>query len=104
MRTTSTSFLLAISIGTLAWGSTQVYANYCVPGGFHGWAQSFITSSSAPCQAILTLISNTSGLYASMIAAVFVGLFSAAKDGIEALLAKPSHPQKSDSSTCECAQ
>jgi hypothetical protein len=86
MKTASISFLLALSIGTLAWGSTQIYATYCVPGGFNGWVQSFITSSSAPCQAILTLITNTSTLYATMIAAVFVGAFSAAKEGVQSLL------------------
>lgn len=98
MRTTSTSFLLALSIGTLAWGSTQLYATYCVPAGFHGWAQSFITSSSAPCQAILGLITNSSGLYATMIAAVFVGLFSAAKSAIDALVT-PKPP-----ATCACPE
>ena len=86
MKTASTSFLLAISIGTLAWGSTQVYATYCVPSGLNGWAQSFITSGSPPCQAILTLITNTNTLYASMIAAVFVGLFSTLKAGIDQCL------------------
>lgn len=86
MKTSTTSFLVAISIGTLAWGSTQVYATYCAPSGIHGWAQSFITSSSAPCQAILSLITNSSSLYATMIAAVFVGVFSAVKAGIDSLL------------------
>jgi hypothetical protein len=93
MRTTSISFLLALSIGTLAWGSTQIYATYCVPGGFNGWVQSFITSSSAPCQAILTLITNTSTLYATMIGALFVGVFSAAKEGIHSLLYPSCTPE-----------
>ena len=98
MRTASTSFLVAISIGSLAWGSTRLYATYCAPEGFHGWAQSFITSSSAPCQAILGLITNSSALYATMIAAVFVGLFSTVKAGIDALLTpKPL-------ATCPCPE
>ena len=93
MGTASTSFLLALSIGTVAWGSTQIYATYCVPAGFHGWAQSFITSSSAPCQAILTLITNTSTLYATMVAALFIGVFTATKESIHSLLYPTCTPE-----------
>lgn len=86
MKTSTSSFLLALSIGTLAWGSTQIYATYCAPAGIHGWAQSFLTSSSAPCQAILGMITNSSALYATTIVAFFVGIVSAVKDGIDYLL------------------
>ena len=87
MRTPATSFLLALSIGTLSWGSTRLYATYCAPAGLNGWAQSFIVSSSAPCHAILTLITNSSALYATMIAAVFIGIFSAIQLGIDKIMA-----------------
>ena len=82
MQTTSLSFLFAISVGTVSWASTQIYANYCVPPGFQGWITSFITSNSPPCQGLLTLISNSSNLYGAMVAALFIGVFSAMRDGI----------------------
>ena len=90
MRTTAISFLFAISIGTVSWASTQIYATYCVPSGFQGWLTSFITSNSSPCQGLLTLITNSSTLYGTMAAAVFVGIFSGIRDGIEGFV------------TCEC--
>jgi len=91
MRTTSLSFLFAVSIGTVSWGSTQLYATYCVPAGFHGWLTSFITSNSSPCQGLLTLITNSNTLYGTMTAAMFVGLFSAIRDGIESFAEWPEH-------------
>ena len=94
MKTSITSFVLALSIGTLAWGSTQIYATYCAPSGFHGWAQSFMTSSSAPCQAILGMITNSSALYATTIVAFFVGIVSAVRDGIDYILT-PKPPTNS---------
>jgi hypothetical protein len=88
MRTAITSFTLALSIGTVVWGSTRVYSTYCVPPGFDGLIQSFITGSSAPCHAILTLLSNTSALYSTMIAAVFLGIFSTMKSAIDKMVEK----------------
>ena len=83
MRTTLLSFLFAISVGTVSWGSTQLYATYCVPSGFQGWITSFITINSSPCQGLLTLITNSNTLYGTMAAGVFIGIFSAIRDGIE---------------------
>jgi hypothetical protein len=83
MYTTLGSFLFALSIGTISWGSTQIYANYCVPSGFQGWLTSFITSNSSPCQGLLALITNSNTLYGTMSAALFVGVFSGIRDGIE---------------------
>jgi hypothetical protein len=88
MRTTITTVLLGLFVGTLAWSSTRIYAGYCVPAGFHGWIQSFVTSSSAPCQAILTLVTNSHTLYSTMIGAIVLGFFSAVKDLADSLLYK----------------
>ncbi len=85
MRTTLLSFAFALSVGTVSWGSTQLYANYCVPSGFQGWMTSFITSNSSPCQGLLTLITNTNTLYGAMMGATFVGIFSAIRDGVESI-------------------
>jgi hypothetical protein len=83
MRTTLLSFLFAISVGTVSWASTQLYATYCVPSGFQGWISSFITSNSSPCQGLLTLITNSNTLYGTMAAGVFIGIFSGMRDFIE---------------------
>jgi hypothetical protein len=94
MRTTALSFLFALSIGTVSWGSTQIYATYCVPSGFQGWLTSFITSNSSPCQGLLTLITNSNTLYGTMVAAAFVGIFSAIRDGIESFTECPCEFKK----------
>lgn len=95
MRTAILSLLFAVSVGTVSWGSTRLYANYCVPSGFHGWLTSFITVNSSPCQGLLGLIRNTSALYGTMAAAVFIGIFSAIRDVIEECLGK-SEPRMRD--------
>jgi hypothetical protein len=86
LRTTALSLLFAVSVGTISWGSTQLYTRYCVPAGFHGWITSFITVNSSPCQGLLGLIGNTSQLYGTMTAAVFLGVFSAIRDLIDVCL------------------
>lgn len=70
------SFLLALFLGGMAWGSTRIYANYCVPEGFTGFLQSLVTMDSSPCQAVFTLISHSNTMYASMITAMLFAMFS----------------------------
>lgn len=77
---TGKSFLLSIFLGGIAWGSTRIYANYCVPEGFTGFLQSLVTMDSSPCQAVFALISHSNTLYASMIAAMLFSIFSGFHD------------------------
>lgn len=77
---TGKSFLLSIFLGGMAWGSTRVYANYCVPEGFTGFLQSLVTMDSSPCQALFSLISHSNTLYASMITAMLFSIFSGFND------------------------
>jgi hypothetical protein len=76
MSASSKSFLLALFLAFVAWGSTQVYATYCVPPGLQGFLTSLITMDSSPCQAVFALIAHSGTLYASMVAAVLFSLFS----------------------------
>lgn len=76
MSAAAKSFLLALFLAFVAWGSTQVYASYCVPPGLRGFITSMITMDSSPCQAVFALISHSGTLYASMVAAVMFSLFS----------------------------
>lgn len=80
--TTGKSFLLSIFLGGIAWGSTRIYATYCVPAGFTGFLQSLVTMDSSPCQAVFALISHSNTLYASMIAAMLFSIFSGFNDFI----------------------
>ncbi len=70
------SLLLALFLGLMSWGSTQVYATYCVPPGLSGFVTSLLTMDSSPCQAVFALISHSNTLYASMIAAFLFAVFS----------------------------
>lgn len=76
MSAAAKSFLLALFLAFVAWGSTQVYATYCVPPGLRGFVTSMITMDSSPCQAVFALISHSGTLYASMVAAVLFSAFS----------------------------
>ncbi len=76
MSAAAKSFLLALFLAFVAWGSTQVYATYCVPPGLRGFVTSMLTMDSSPCQAVFSLISHSNTLYASMIAAVLFAIFS----------------------------
>ncbi len=80
--TTGKSFLLALFLGGVAWGSVRVYASMCAPEGFTGFLTSLITMDSSPCQAVFTLISHSNTLYASMIAAILYGIFNGFHDMI----------------------
>jgi len=82
MSAAGKSFLLAIFLGGVAWGSVRIYASYCVPEGFTGFLTSFITMDSSPCQAVFSLISHSNTLYASMIAAMLYGIFNGFHDMI----------------------
>lgn len=83
MRTAGKSFLLALAIGVAAWGSTQVYAGYCVPSGFSGLLTSLVTMDSSPCRALFMLISHTHTLYAGMMTAVLVGIIAAGTECLQ---------------------
>jgi len=76
MSAAGKSFLLALFLAFVAWGSTQVYATYCVPPGLRGFLTSMLTMDSSPCQAVFALISHSGTLYASMVAAVLFSLVS----------------------------
>ena len=82
MSAAGKSFLLALFLGGVAWGSVRIYATYCVPEGFTGFLTSFITMDSSPCQAVFALISHSNTLYASMIAAMLYGIFNGFHDMI----------------------
>jgi hypothetical protein len=82
MSAAGKSFLLALFLAFVAWGSTQVYATYCVPPGLRGFLTSMLTMDSSPCQAVFALISHSGTLYASMVAAVLFSLFSFFSDTI----------------------
>ena len=83
MRTAGKSFLLALAIGVAAWGSTQVYAGYCVPSGLSGLLTSLVTMDSSPCRALFMLISHTHTLYAGMMTAVLVGVIAAGSEFLQ---------------------
>lgn len=76
MSASSKSFFLALFLAFVAWGSTQVYATYCVPPGLRGFLTSMLTMDSSPCQAVFALIAHSGTLYASMVAAVLFSVFS----------------------------
>ena len=76
MSAAAKSLLLAFFLAFVAWGSTQVYATYCVPPGLRGFVTSMLTMDSSPCQAVFSLISHSNTLYASMIAALLFSMFS----------------------------
>jgi hypothetical protein len=83
MSIAAKSLALALLLGGVAWSSTQVYANYCVPPGFTGFLQSLVTMDSSPCQAVFALIQHSNTLYASMITAMLFAIFSGFTDGIQ---------------------
>lgn len=76
MSAATKSFIIALFLALVSWGSTQVYATYCVPPGLRGFITSLITMDSSPCQAVFSLISHSGTLYASMIAALLFSSFA----------------------------
>lgn len=99
MSNAAKSFLLALFLGAMAWGSTRIYATYCVPEGFSGFLQSLVTMDSSPCQAVFALISHSNTLYASMITAMLFGIFSGFQDFINLWTA----PRRlTNNEGCEC--
>ena len=97
---TGKSFLLSLALGGVAWGSTRMYAGYCVPEGFTGFLQSLVTMDSSPCQALFALISHSNTLYASMISAMLFSVFSGFNDVI-VYINKPSRVEHSRP-VCDC--
>lgn len=89
MSSSAKSFALALALGGVAWTSTRVYANYCVPAGFTGFLQSLVTMDSSPCQAVFALISHSHTLYASMILALLYSFFTLMTEGISFITGRP---------------
>ena len=54
---------LPFVLSTTHWIVTRLYADYCVPSGFYGYLQAFLTTASPVCNLGLTLIEKTGNLY-----------------------------------------